>query len=319
MSTKKKIRIFQRSLARYGLYAFNWFFSYMPYGVVRFTTKILIFIGFQFTIRQKRSAKESLQIAFGKEKNEKEIDEIIKKCFVGFGYDMAEMLYFLSHPKMVKEKVIIKGREYLDEALKKGKGVIAVTAHLGNFPLLMLKLANEGYNASAIIRQTRDPELTEYLHKRRDQVGLKTIYALPRQECVNNTIKTLRENGVVFIPVDQNFGDDGGVYVDFFGQKAATATGPIVFATRTKAVILPMFIIRDHDDVHTVIIEKPHTVEERSNDKETVVVNMAKITKLVEKYVREYPHEWAWMHRRWKSQPLPHRKNLVEIYEKNVK
>jgi len=303
MSSHKRLKMFQRALARYGLYTFAWLFKQLPYGCVRFCSGILIAIGFRCTIHQRKIAEESMDIAFGDEKSTEEKKRIVKQCFENFGRGMTEMLYYMAHPREVGQKVVFQGKEHLDQARAQNRGVIAVTAHFGNFPLMMLACAQMGYNASSIIRQTRDEELTDYLEKKRTEVGLKTIYALPRQRCVTNSLKELRNNGLLFIPVDQNFGSGGGVYVNFFGQKAATATGPAVFAMRTGAVILPMFIIRQKGDMHKIIIEPPITLEERDDEKEAITATMVKITELIEWYIRQYPHEWAWMHRRWKSRP----------------
>jgi Lauroyl/myristoyl acyltransferase len=90
----------------------------------------------------------------------------------------------------------------------------------------------------------------------------------------------------------------------FFGTKAATATGPVVFAMRTKAPILPMFIVRQKDDTHKIIIEPPLYIEEKEDYKETLIYNVARITKIIENYIRKYPQEWGWIHRRWKSRPV---------------
>ena len=122
---------------------------------------------------------------------------------------------------------------------------------------------------------------------------------------VTDSLKVLRDNEILFIPIDQNFGSDGGVFVNFFGQKAATATGPVVFANRTKAPIIPMFIIHEDEDRHKVIIEPPLVLEEGRDEKETLYINTSKLTNLIEHYIRLYPYEWAWMHRRWKSKPYP--------------
>ena len=92
-------------------------------------------------------------------------------------------------------------------------------------------------------------------------------------------------------------------HVDFFGQKAATATGPAVFAMRTGAAIIPMFILRQENDQHKIVIEPPVPLEGREDEKETIAATMTKITNLIEQYIRCHPHEWAWMHRRWKSRP----------------
>ncbi len=303
MTNEERIKIFKRSLARRGLYTSSWVLDRLPYGAMRTFSNILLNIGFRFTIKQKRLAQESLHIAFGQEKSPKEIDEIIRRCFDNLGRGMIELLYFMSRPKLVAQKVSFEGRHHLDAAIKKGNGVIAVTAHFGNFPLMMLVCAREGYKTNAIIRPTRDQDLEKFLLQKRTVAGLKTIYAIPRKQCVAQSLKVLRNKELLFIPLDQNFGSDGGVFVDFFGQQAATATGPIVMARRTQSVILPMFIIRDKDDHHTIIIEPPFEIEEKSSEDETIQFNIAKITKLIENYIRRHPHEWGWMHRRWKSRP----------------
>jgi len=303
MGSNKRLKSFQRALARNGLYTSAWLFERLPFGAVRFITGILIAIGFRFTIRQRQIAEESINLAFGNEKTPEQRKQIVKHCFENFGRGMTEMLYYLAHPDVVDRIVTFEGKEHLDKAYKKNRGVIAVTAHFGNFPLMMLACARQGYKSSSIIRPTRDEQLSEYLHKRRDAVGLKTVYTIPRKACVANSLKELRESGLLFIPIDQNFGSGGGVYVDFFGQKAATATGPAVFAMRTGATILPMFIIRQKDDTHKIIIEPPVPVEKRYDEQESIAATMTKITQLIEKYIRKYPHEWAWMHRRWKSRP----------------
>ncbi len=290
-------------MARYGLYTFSWLLKWLPYWAINVLTKIFVPIAFIFTVRQKRIARESLEIAFSHQKSPEEIEGIIKKCFYSFGRGMIEMFYYTSHLQEVSRKVSIEGEHYLKEAQQEGKGVIAVTAHFGNFPLMMLYFVSQGYKANAIIRPARDKHLEEYLLRKRTESGLNTVYALPRNKCVEESLKVLRDNELLFIPLDQNFGSAGGVFVDFFGQKAATATGPVVFARRTKAPIIPMFIVRDGVDRHKIIIEPPIKLEEKETDQETLQVNTTKITNLIEQYIRRYPHEWGWMHRRWKSRP----------------
>jgi len=276
----------------------------MPIFIIRGISRILLAIGFAFTVKQKEVSRESLNIAFKQEKSPREIEEIVRKCFFNLGQGIIEMIYYLSHPKEVADKITFEGREYLDEALKKGNGVIAVTAHFGNFPLMMLYCAQLGYNVSSIIRPARDEKIEKFLLQKRTEAGLNTVYAVPRRECVAQSLKVLRANEILFVPLDQNFGANSGVFVDFFGQKAATATGPVVFATRTNSPILPLFIIREEGNCHKIIVEPPMEMEEKGNEKDTLYYNTAKITKIIEQYIRRYPHEWGWMHRRWKSKQL---------------
>ncbi|MDP2653713.1 MAG: lysophospholipid acyltransferase family protein [Candidatus Omnitrophota bacterium] len=303
MTFKDRIKIFNRGLARNALYVSSWLINRLPYPLFKAIMHFFITVGFLFTVRQKRIARESLRIAFGKEKSPAEINRIVRICFENFGRGMVELIYYMSHPAMIRANVQIDGKENLEAALRQGRGVVVVSAHFGNFPLMLLRLVQEGYKTSAIIRPARDQEIEKYFLQERDRLGLNTIYSHPRKECVDNSIRALRNNELVFIPLDQNFGSGAGVFVDFFGQQAATATGPVVFARRTGAALVPMFIVREGEDRHRIIIEPAMPLEEKADDEAMLVANVAKITKIIETYVRRYPHEWGWMHRRWKCQP----------------
>ena len=301
MAKNKIIKRIQRALARWGMFSFYNLFVILPYFFVNIIGRVIVSIAYCFVHNQKKIARESLRIAFGEEKSPQEIDAISRRCFQNFGLGMIEMVYFMSHAKNVKEKVICEGLEHFDQAVKEGKGVVVVTAHFGNFPLMMLFMAAQGYKVNSIIRSARDEKMNAFLHRKRQELGVNTVYAIPRKTCVTQSINALRNNEVLFIPMDQNFGSGKGVFVDFFGQKAATATGPVIFSLRTQAPIIPMFIVRQADNRHKIIIEKPLKIEKGSDERETVKENIARITQIIEQYIRRYPHEWGWMHRRWKS------------------
>ena len=103
--------------------------------------------------------------------------------------------------------------------------------------------------------------------------------------------------------MDQNTGSKSGVFVDFFGRKAGTPTGPIIFAMRTGSPIMPIFTIRDGYDTHRIVVEPHFYIEEKENDPATIAFNVQKITNTIERYIRQYPEEWGWMHKRFKSKP----------------
>lgn len=303
MGREDRLKVFKRTMARRGLFFATWIIKHVSFSVMRVVTRIFFFIGFLFTIKQKNIARESLQIAFGKEKSQQERDRILYSCFDNLARGMMELMYSMEHPEWIRKIAYFEGKEHLDRALAQGNGVILVSAHFGIFPLMLLRCVQEGYATSAIIRQTRDEDVEKHFLDLRTRLGLKTIYAVPRKECVDASLKALRHKECVFIPLDQNFGNGRGVFVDFFGQKAATATGPVVLAMRTKAPIVPIFTIRDSDNKHRIIVEPPIELEYRPDDKQMVEANIAKITQIIERYIRTYPQEWGWMHRRWKTQP----------------
>ena len=314
---KDRVKKIKRAMARHAFYFFSAFFRILPYAVVRAISGVLIAIAFMLVKRMRKISKESLTIAFGKEKSPREINTIVRTCFFNLGRSAIEMLYFTQRSAMITEKLAFApgARENLERALAEGKGVIAVTAHFGNFPLMLLYLARVGYKTNAIIRPARDEVIEKTFQDTRTRLGLHTIYSYPRIECVKESLKVLRDGEVLCIPLDQNFGT-GGVFVEFFGQKAATATGPVIFAMRTGAVILPIFIARDQDDRHKIMTEPHFALEVKASDEETIEHNVAKITKIIETYVRRYPYEWGWMHRRWKSKPACPAGRLADLADK---
>lgn len=305
MRREDRIKVFKRTMARNGLFFATWIIKHISFSVLRVVTKIFFFIGFPLLMKQKSIARESLAIAFGKERPQEERDRILFECFDNMSRGMMELMYCMEHPEWIKRISYFEGKEHLERALAQGNGVILVSAHFGIFPLMLLRCVQEGYATNAIIRQTRDETVEKYFLDLRTRLGLKTIYAVPRKECVDSALKALRNKEMVFIPLDQNFGSGRGVFVDFFGQKAATATGPVVLSLRTKSPILPIFTVRDGDNKHKIIVEPPIDLEYKEDDKQTVEVNIAKITQVIERYIRKYPQEWGWMHRRWKTQPAP--------------
>jgi len=301
MMDPKKIR---KSIPRFA----GWIALITCSLIVRFIPAVLLYgfarnlAAFVFFLlgKQRRIAMESLEIAFGKEKSPKELRRIARDCFIYMAKSGIELLFFIDRPQLIRGWVTISGKQHLDAALSQGRGVILVSAHFGNFPLMLAKLSLEGYKAGAIMRPMRDERTEKFFLKKRKGFQVNTIYSQPRQACVENTIKALRNNELVLIPIDQNFGTSG-VFVDFFGRKAATATGPVVLALRTKAVILPCFMVRQGDDTQKIIFEPPIDLEKAEDRKEIVLNTIQKLTRIIEAYIRKYPAEWGWIHRRWKS------------------
>jgi len=303
MGFQKLLKEFKRAAARYSLFIFSAIIGFLPFWMVKGLMHVLTGIAFFFVVRLKRIARETLRIAFEGKKSESEISFIIKRCFKNFGRGLVELVYYIHNPDKVKKRFTFEGKEYLEEALQRGKGVIAVTAHFGNFALMQLAFAQFGYPIKVIIRKARDRKIAEYSFRKMTDLKVYPIHSLPARRCVQESLSALKNNEIVFVLLDQNFGSGTGVFVDFFGRKAATGTGPIVFAERSGAPILPLFCVREgNSDNHKVIIEPPFDITLRDNRDEMMLENVSKITQIIEKYIRRYPHEWGWMHRRWKTQ-----------------
>ncbi len=305
MATDAKKRL-ERTLVRWMYYFFSWLFNILPYPVIKAISGVLMDFGYVVVGHLRKTAMNTLTIAFGKEKSHEELEKICKDCFYNAGRGVIELGAFANRPHLIKETFSFEGdsRAHLDAALKEGRGVIGISAHFGNFPMMLLYLAQMGYPTNAIIRPSRDEIIEKDFQASRARLGLKTVHSYPREACVSQSLKALRDKELLVVLLDQNTGSKSGVYVEFFGQKAGTATGPIIFAMRTGAPILPIFTLRkDNSDSHTLVIEKHFYLEQKATDEETIQYNVQKLTNIIEGYIRKYPAEWGWMHRRWKSRP----------------
>ena len=302
MTLKEAGKQFNRWLARYSLFLCSLTIRFLPRSWLYGFASIIAWFGYGIAVKQRKIALETLEVAFGREISRQEKLKIARECFRNMAKSGVELLSILERPELSKEMVSIEGRRYLDEALSRGNGVIVVSAHFGNFPLALSRLKGAGYNIRVILRRMRDEKVEDFLERRRQKIGINSIYSTPRPACVDQAIRSLRSKELLFIQLDQNFGTSG-VFVNFFGRQAATATGPVVLALRTQAPVLPLFIVRNRNNSHKIIIEPEVVIDKKDTPEETLQFNIQKITSLIERYIRRYPQEWGWIHRRWKSRP----------------
>ena len=265
----------------------------------------LLSLAYSVVKDMRQIAKETLLTAFGREKSDEEINRILRACFFNLGRGFIEMFCYVQRPQLILTKLSLTpgSRENLERAINENKGVVAVSAHFGSFSLMLLYLSRLGYPIHTIIRPSRDAKVEESFRQHRARMGFKTILSLPRFSCVRQSLKVLRAKGIVAVLMDQNTDEKSGVFVDFFGQKAGTPTGAVVFAMHSGAPILPMFTVRDGKDSHKIMIEPHFYLEIKATEEETLQHNVQRITTIIEKYIRQYPEEWGWMNRRWKNKP----------------
>ncbi len=249
----------------------------------------------------RRIALNNLHLALGKDKSDEEIERICRDSFRNIGKDMMETSRFLEYMDgSIKTLVRFEGKEYLDEALKQGKGVIALSAHLGNFPLMCTRLVAEDYPLSIVVRESKNPKIVEFMTSLRDSIGMESILAKPRMTCVSRCLNALKENRILFAQIDLH-ARESEVWVDFFGYLVPTYKGPVVFSLRTGAPIVPMFIVRKSNNLHHIIIHPPFELDVTGDMEKDITTNIAKLTKIIEATIRKYPEQWWWALRRFKA------------------
>ncbi|MFQ5903833.1 MAG: lysophospholipid acyltransferase family protein [Candidatus Binatia bacterium] len=193
----------------------------------------------------------------------------------------------------IRSTVAIQGEEHLKRALAKGNGVIGLSAHLGNFSMLGIRLAAGGYPFSVVVKQPRDQGFARLIDHYRAMVGIKTISAKPRREAARQVVSALRKNEVVLLIADEF--KSGGVEVKFLGRTAPAPRGPVTLALRTDAAVVPMFLTRDHEDHLTLHIRPEIDLVKTEGLQEDVTANAALFTRQLEDMVRRYPDQWNWL------------------------
>jgi Kdo2-lipid IVA lauroyltransferase/acyltransferase len=258
---------------------------------------------FLLTRKKRQMAVENLTSAFKNEKTPQEIKRMARLAFCEIAHGAIESAHVLSRKTLTEERIMkiarVEGSEYLDAALKRKKGVICVSAHFGNFMIMAKRLSQMGYSCSTVIKDSAKPAVAGLWQNIRREVGMNWISARPRNKAVSESLRWLKKGGVLILYADQNKSD--GVYVDFFDRPAGTVEGPALLHLRTGAEIVCAFIVRQGTTRHRVIITPPVQVEKTGNREKDLYQVTQAFTKRIEDFVRRYPEQWWWPHKRWKK------------------
>ncbi len=190
-------------------------------------------------------------------------------------------------------------RAVLDAALAHRKGIVFVTAHLGNWELLARTVGRSGYSAYAVSREASDGWMSSLIERFRNGGDVKVIWR-GAPSAARQMVRALRENGVLGILIDQDTRVQS-VWVPFFRHPAKTPRAAADLAIRTGAPVVVGFAARDRDGKYRIAMREI-PVPQGSN---AVTELTAGLTSAIEAGIRSYPEQWVWMHERWKSQSPP--------------
>ncbi|MEW6096231.1 MAG: lysophospholipid acyltransferase family protein [bacterium] len=272
----------------------------LPWKVNYWLANRLGELSYIFLAKRRRLTIDNLTQSFKDQYNKKEIKYIAINTFRNFGKSMIE---FISLAKINKDNVdnfvTIKGLENLDEAKKRGKGIIILSGHLGNWELMAKALILKGYPLNIMVRRQKNILVEGLIEEKRDESKVKT---LSHKIAPREILQLLKNNEIIGMIADQD-GGEKGVFIDFFGRPASTIPSPVVFTMRSGADLIPIFDIRQKNNHHLIIIESPYQLISTSDIKKDVVDNTQVLTKMLESYIQQYPDQWFWLHNRWATKP----------------
>jgi Kdo2-lipid IVA lauroyltransferase/acyltransferase len=251
--------------------------------------------------RLRRVGMRNLELAFP-ERSIAERKRILRGVFTSLGRQLAEVCQFPKYtPENVDKVVVYDGLENYERAYARRKGVLFLTAHFGAWELSAFAHSLHGHWLHIVMRPMDNLYLDRLIQGYRTMHGNKTV---GKDDFVRGLLAAMKCGETVGILMDTNMTPPQGVFVNFFGIPACTASGLARIALRTDAAVVPGFTIWDQGLGKYRLRFGPALELIRTGDLEAdIIANTQLFTKVIEDYVRQYPDQWLWVHRRWKTRP----------------
>ena len=272
--------------------------------------RLLGALAYQLATKRKQFARINLDIAFGDSKTDREKQHIIKSSFTQMAVSTLQSLWIVKYPNRVYQLIEEEptGLDILKKCVERRKGIFFLTAHYGNWEIMGIYHGYQGTcKLNSIIRRLDNPYLDKMVMDFR-KISRNGIFC--RNESPLQIVRAVQNNEAVAVMMDQNTAK-GGIFVDFFGKKAATPRSLALLSHRTGAAILPLFSHPTRKGTYRIEYG-PELILKKSGHKERDVIEWTQACeKIIEKTIRNAPNPWMWVHRRWKTQPKEEQREEV--------
>jgi KDO2-lipid IV(A) lauroyltransferase len=258
-------------------------------------------LAFVLTGRLRRTGERNLQLAYPAS-DDAWRKHILRQLYRNLGLQLAEFCVMSRYtPASTRGLVRYAGLEHYLAAREKGRGVLVITGHLGLWELSSFYHSLMGYPMSMVIRRLDNPLVDRLVN------GIRCLHGntvLHKDDFARGLLGAMRRGETVGILMDTNMTPPQGVFVDFFGVPACTASGLARVATRTEAAMLPGFLTwREEEKKYVLEFGERLELVRTGNDEQDIITNTQICTTAIETWVRRFPEQWLWVHRRWKTRP----------------
>jgi KDO2-lipid IV(A) lauroyltransferase len=273
----------------------------LPRRLARAVGVAIAAVAYRVLGRLRRVGMRNLELAFP-EMPAEERQTILRTEYRNLGLLLAE---FCKMPDYTAESasrfIRYEGLENYRAATARGKGVLVLTGHLGAWELSSFFHSLMGMPMGMVIRRLDNPLVDAFVNRIRCLHGNRVI---PKDDFARGLIASMRAGETVGILMDTNMTPPQGVFVPFFGVPACTASGMARIAAKTGAAVVPGFLLWEESERRYVLhFGEGLTVVHTGDSEQDAIVNTATFTAAIEAYVRRYPEQWLWVHRRWKTRP----------------
>jgi len=269
----------------------------VPYRAGVIAGGMVGFLAFYLLPRERSRALAHLSQVFG-DKDRSWIAKTARSSFINLGKSLLEIM--MMSPVRASHVVDIEGLDNANKAFDRGRGVVYVTGHIGNWELAAYAVASK-YPLSVIAAPIEPKQVNDMIVSLREKLGVRTILR-SQPGAAKELIRVFKENRALAILIDQDT-DVEGTFVDFLGRPAWTPTAAASMAIKFNAPVLFGYIKRIRNDRHTFTIEGPLDLILTGNREQDIVENTAMLTNKIGDCILNTPEEWVWMHRRWRRQP----------------
>ena len=275
--------------------------GWMPRGLARMLAGALAFAVYWTGRRLRRVGTRNLDLAFP-ELQPGERTRILRGVYRHLGWQLVEFCRMTRYTtENTRDLLRTEGLENYLAASARGKGVLVVTGHLGAWELSSFYHSLMGHPMGMVIRRLDNRRLDEYVNGIRCLHGNRVLH---KDDFARDLLRAMRAGHTVGILMDTNMTPPQGVFVNFFGRQACTASGVARVALKTGAAVLPGFMLWEPAERRYVLHFGPEIVFTRTGDAEgDIVAATQACAAATESWIRRYPDQWLWIHRRWKTRP----------------
>ncbi len=297
-----------RSLNRFiYLFLFQFCSTLLPRPIQKFFTVVIGDFFYLLMPKTRRAVRNNIEGVGRGRWSKSKMEVLTRKTFQNYGqylldYMVMHRLQPSNKHRWVSEEV---GDHYMMETLERGKGVICVTPHLGNWEMGGLLFSFRGGRLNVLTLDERDQDTKSFREEMRRRRGIRNIYIDPQDDspmAAIEAVRALRENEIVAMLGDR-VETQKTMDFEFFGRKTPFPIGVAILAMATGAPVLPVFVVMDKDRKYKGIIEAPISFDAHSRESREMVIRkgMTQLIKKFEAYIEKYPDQWYNFYSFWKD------------------